>query len=163
MDPEIVKAMVAQESSMGTNSRNNAIRDVMQALDARNPALYILSKRRYTNITISDEDFEEHKMEGTGRYGLPKEGYPFLDSIVSQDGSYDESAITPRSSIVGGIRYLSYTTASNNGDILEGAKRYNGKGDSEYVWHVYEEYKRGISEGINPNEKYNWDAYKPEE
>ena len=163
VDPEIVKAMVAQESLMGTLDRNNGTRDIMQALDDDNPVLYILSKRRFKDDGLSDGEFEEHKMEATGRYGMPKEGYPFLNSIASSDGSYDETAITPRMSAVAGIRYLSYTIASNDGDTLEGVKRYNGHGDSEYVWHVYEKYKRGIDEGINPDEKYNWDAYKPEE
>lgn len=148
---------------MGTLDRNNGTRDIMQALDDDNPVLYILSKRRFKDDGLSDGEFEEHKMEATGRYGMPKEGYPFLNSIASSDGSYDETAITPRMSAVAGIRYLSYTIASNDGDTLEGVKRYNGHGDSEYVWHVYEKYKRGIDEGINPDEKYNWDAYKPEE
>ena len=69
------------------------------------------------------------------------------------------SVTTPRMSTVAGIRHLSYTIASNDGDTLEGVKRYNGHGNSAYVWNVFEKYKRGI----NPDEKYNWGAYEPEE
>ncbi len=167
VDPEIVKAMIAQESSMGTKdgyggaSGQNGKRDIMQTLYEYDGAIYTLSKMRFReNYNKTDSDYEKFRIEGTGAYGIPDEGYGFLKPIFSSDGTYDKDAVNTRMSTVAGIRYLSYTTKLKDGDPLEGVGRYNGGGDSNYIEHVFEHYKNGRNnEGLDPFEKYNWKDY----
>jgi hypothetical protein len=108
IDANIVKAMVIQESTCGTNSKNNGLLDVMQCLDPRNPAFNILA----------------HTGEGSLRSGGIQSGGFGLFRTVDSSGKYDATNVTPEMSIAGGIRIL----ILKRGDL----NRYN-VGNPEYT------------------------------
>lgn len=128
-DYSYIKAMIAVESSMGTNSGGltHAELDVMQCFDARNPAVYCMAKIEPKNDVSYDAN------EGIVR-GMRKDGYRAVRNIFVED-ELKWNLITPRLSICFGILWLGYKT-SIAGNIKDGVLRYNS--NEEYLTKVEE-------------------------
>ena len=125
INPDVVKAMIIQESTVGHNPLNNGLKDVMQSLDPRNPAISRLAARgKYS------------KYEGL-KQGIPAGGYGLAQRLFA-GGKYDASRATSTMSICLGIRWLAYKTTVTE-DVNKtrgGVHDYNGGGDSGYVGKV---------------------------
>lgn len=116
--------MLAVETKVGTyDGSRHGKTDVMQCLDAENPAVYCMAKIKPTNGTPYDIN------EGLTK-GMLSGGYEAVRDLFS--GSTPVATrYKPRISICFGILWLGYKTAIK-GTIKDGVIAYNGGGDSNY-------------------------------
>ncbi len=123
-----IKAMLSVETKIGVyaGTRNGKV-DVMQCLDAENPAVYCMAKIKPSNGTSYDSN------EGLS-YGMQSSGYKGLRNIFSS-GKPQASKCSSNLSICFGILWLGYKTAWK-GSITAGIKYYNGLGNASYLSDV---------------------------
>ncbi|AZR73470.1 hypothetical protein BBF96_08795 [Anoxybacter fermentans] len=140
LDPNLVKAVMYQESKVGTyGGARNGIADPMQVLDKDNPALTVLAGKR---------------TEGR-LYGIPKSGYG-LARLINEK----KLQPNPMASVALGVRWLAYkihwTGIWHKGykQIYFGVLHYNGNISTNtpngrqhrynYAMQVMELYQTGI-------------------
>ena len=145
MDANYIKAMIMEESTMGTNPNKNGTRDVMQTLYEYDMGMWVLIKRDPNDYgyNVGYDPYEGIAC------GIPKEGYPFLQ-VLFEDGTYNKELVTPRMSIAAGTRYLAYRYMMNPNFLLA-IEGYNGGGNPNYledVIAIYNEYG-GNCDGLN--------------
>lgn len=157
IDPNIVKAMIAQESSFGlirddNDNNKNSSRNVMQSLATGNPPVWTASGiNPYGDGMFCEGDTIAFKrLDGVinGNGGLPKkedlpenfgadreakhfQDFEILKDIfeVNEDGKYMVvlSKVTPDMSIATGIGWLANEIVRAKGNIYNGVKRYNSE------------------------------------
>jgi len=141
LDPNLVKAIIYRESTLGYDKRNNGKIDVMQVWDENNPAkLALLGK------TPESEFIDSNTTE-------------FIHNIYPPDMVVDVS--TPKESIFWGVRWL-YHKAQSLPDLIkpyrrewktwEGAIRgYNANPliVEAYIKEVFSVYEKGIDDEGN--------------
>lgn len=123
-----IKAMLAVETKLGVyaGSRNGKV-DIMQCLDAENPAVYCMAKIKPSNGISYDAN------EGLS-YGMISGGYKGLRNIFSSSIP-QSSKCSAALSICFGILWLGYKTAVA-GSITKGITNYNGGGNANYLSEV---------------------------
>jgi RHS repeat-associated protein len=122
VDAKIIKAMMMTESKIGSDSRNNGLKDVMQSLDLGNPAIKRLAA---IGNPGSGQGADYDPNEGINF--IPSDGYGLFKQMYP-NGIYDNSKATVEMSIIGGIIwYLHYDY-----NLVQ----YNGKGDQNYLEKV---------------------------
>ncbi len=132
MDQDYVKAMIMNESTMGTNPNKNGDVDVMQSLYPEDMGMWLLAKREPAEYGYT-VGYDPN--EGVGKkYMIPKDGYPFLQCLF-EDNKYNEKALTHRMSIAAGTRYLAYCYYLT-GDYMDAIERYNGGGNPNYLQEI---------------------------
>lgn len=130
LDPNLVKAMLYQESQVGNDSRNNGLVNVMQVGNKGDPSLLVLRKKY-------------HKNESWVKNGE-------LVDLHYPDASND----SPENSILWGTRWL-YHKAQINVQNNDGSwhSKWNswkeavdsyGPGDPEYIKNIWSIYQKGI-------------------
>lgn len=125
VNPNYIKAMVYNESTMGeTNSR-----DIITAFNAYDPDVHVLARNSKGYEKYLDDGYDP--TEGLS-YGIPKNGYGAVKKLYSEKNSVVKNKITPQLSLCFGIRWLYYKTM-NYGSVIKGIARYNGGGDQEYM------------------------------
>lgn len=123
-----IKAMLGVETKIGVyaGSRNGK-KDVMQCLDAENPAVYCMAKIKPRNGTSYDAN------EGLS-YGMTSSGYQGLKNIFTSN-TPQPSKCSAALSICFGILWLGYKTALK-GSVTAGITAYNGGGNPAYLSEV---------------------------
>lgn len=125
VNPNYIKAMVYNESTMGeTNSK-----DIITAFNAYDPDVHVLARNSKGYEKYLDDGYDP--TEGLS-YGIPKNGYGAVKKLYSEKNSVVKNKITPQLSLCFGIRWLYYKTM-NYGSVIKGIARYNGGGDQEYM------------------------------
>ncbi len=129
---DYIKAMLVVESNMGFGKQqNNGDRDIMQCLDADNPAIYCMAKKK----PPSKSEVGYDKNEGL-RYGIPINGFLKLHKLFGAKQVLKEKKVTPEISLCFGIFWLGYKTKLSNNKIKKGIIAYNGGGDPNYYTKI---------------------------
>ena len=133
--------MLGVESEIGTYAGSSyGTTDVMQCLDANNPAVYCMAKISPVNGVAYDAN------EGL-LMGMPSSGYAAIRNIF-QNSAPQPSLYTTRLSICFGILWLGYKTGCAGGVINTGITNYNGGGNPNYLSDV-------LDRVTNPGNYYN--------
>lgn len=161
--PEVVKAMIMDESTWGSKGNKNSERDVMQSLFPGDPSLWILAgvdpelyeSKRFVFVTKEGQITEASRAEYNGIFSDGKkvtEKYGYGDGFVrvrntisiidhphdtGEECFYvDYMKVTPNLSIACGIGVLAHKTNWNYAGEeteREGVRRYNGGGNPNYL------------------------------
>jgi len=120
--PDIVKAIMVNETGLGRGSSWYASFDLMTIGHPRDPAMNTLAR-----INRGAESFQH-----PNDFRIRADGYGAIQNLFV-DGSFDRREITPTISICFGIRWLAHhiQNAAGRGDnnpLYAGVSRYNGGG-----------------------------------
>ena len=138
VNPNYIKAMVYNESTMGETNK----KDIMTAFFVNDPDVHIMARNRKAYERYYGNDYDPN--EGI-KYGLPSKGYKAVQNLYSNNKFY-KNRINYQLSLCFGIRWLYYKTMESK-SVIKGIAKYNGGGDDKYMRKI----KNTLSKNSKPD------------